>query len=217
MPAKRAARALAPTARISKPNVVRALTHPERPPPAPARQISPECTRVRSSSLPNSSSAGARPICGQPIAVGILHRAVEHHRHEQQHDEIEQQRGHDLVDAEPRLEPAPGRAAAARRQPSPAAIISGNSTTGGSGDRAAADRDRGERADVELALRRRCCRSCARNATAAARPVRISGVARVSVSRDREARAERAVEQQRVGAPDRRAGPGDEQRAQQRA
>jgi hypothetical protein len=34
----------------------------------------------------------------------VLHRTVDHHRHEQQDNEVEEQRGDDLVDAEPRAQ-----------------------------------------------------------------------------------------------------------------
>jgi hypothetical protein len=89
------------------------------------------------------------------MAVGVLHRPVQHGRHAQQHDEIEQQRGDDFVDAQPAFSSA---GPSSSRAPASAAArnISGKSTAVGSGEAFAAmqpaDGHRGQRAGIELAL-----------------------------------------------------------------
>jgi hypothetical protein len=68
-PAKRAARAFAPTARTSKPNVVSPIAAHASTHNAIATS-SPACTRVRSISFGSSTASSSATLCGQPIAVG---------------------------------------------------------------------------------------------------------------------------------------------------
>ena len=68
-PAKAAARALAPTARMSKPSTVYFIS--TQTATASAAAISrPLCTRVCATSLDSSSSPISATLCGQPMAVG---------------------------------------------------------------------------------------------------------------------------------------------------
>ncbi len=69
MPAKAAARAFAPTARISKPSVLYFISAHSATASASAHS-SPLCTRVRSISLSSCSVSCSTTLCGQPIAVG---------------------------------------------------------------------------------------------------------------------------------------------------
>ena len=83
----------------------------------------------------------------------VLHRPFEQHADEQQHDEVEQQRGHDLVDAEPQLAASAGpsmqqRAGQRRRRPASA----GTAAAAAVRPRREPDGDGGERARIELAL-----------------------------------------------------------------
>ena len=160
----------------------------------------------RSTSLPSSSSGASATLLRPAHRGRILHRAVEHHRHEQQHDEVEQQRGHDLVDAEARLQRAQARAAAARRPPSRRRSSAGTAAPAAQPMRAAGDRDRRERAEHRAGLRRRCCRSA--RETRPPPPGRSgSAASRASASRSSAKREpKRALEHQRstCGRPARR-------------
>ncbi len=110
----------------------------------------------------------------------ILHRPFQQHADDQQGDEVEQQRGHHLVDAEPELEQ--GRPQHEQRAGGGAGgEDQRDQNEGRQVDRARAQGHGGDRTHIELALGADVPQR-ARNATATARPVRIKGVARVRVS-----------------------------------
>ena len=90
---------------------------------------------------------GLRPAA----AHRVLQRAFEHHLHEQQHDEVQQQRGDDLVDAEPRAQQRRDEHQHGARERA-GRHDQRNEQTGRRLDRACADRDGRERAGIELAL-----------------------------------------------------------------
>ena len=169
---------------------------------------SPVCTRVRSMSLPSCSSSGSATLCGQPIAVGSFIGPSS------------------IIDTNSRTmklrssvvttssTPSRARRSAGTTSSSApatiaATIIAGNRTSRAADD--AAHRHRGERAGVKLPFRAdvvevRAERDRRRQAGEDERRGARERLA------PREARAEAALEDQRVRAPDRRAGPGDEQR-----
>ena len=112
----------------------------------------PACRRIRAMSAGSVPRVEDRRRLRPAAAHRVLQRPFEHHLHEQQHDEIEQQRRHHLVDAELARAAASARASAARRRARRRAAPAGPGRTTAPSMAPAADRDGGERARIELAL-----------------------------------------------------------------
>ena len=64
----------------------------------------PACRRIRSTSGGSEPASRIGSLWGQPPPIGSFNGPFEHHLHKEEHDEIQKQRRHDLVDAEPHLQ-----------------------------------------------------------------------------------------------------------------
>ena len=146
---------------------------------------------------------------------GILHGTVQHHGDEQQHDEVAQQRGHHFVHAQPRLEQRRNqqqqRAGQRGGQHHSGEQHGHGQVEAGAVVQAAHGHGR-QRAQVQLALGADVVEARAEGHRAGQAGQHQRRGAGQGLGQ-REARAEGALEQQRIGAPDGRAGPGHQQRA----